>query len=334
MKQVIVTLISLFACAACSLAQPVTRLATPGTLTDSIKRAVLDRAALDYPLLRSAAVSTEVIANANTTADLQGKPLYTGRLGLIRERAEVNIPLAQWGQNRLHGTASIVNQHFDIHGVQDQDAGFPVKAMQFNKATLGLSLTYARHDSLFHRPVIFGATVEGYSDQLSSVEKLSALGFLLFPLHRSSTDVLTLGVAVIIDPASPIPVAPVVNYWHRFSGSSTELIIDLPTRLAARRRLTRNSWIELSSAISSTYSFYSLNQPPLPHEAGYTSFELKTGPSYEYRLGRKIVLGLYGGLFSTLDARLARRNADWKDYFIRNHTNTAPFVNFGVSLLP
>jgi hypothetical protein len=301
---------------------------------DSVKAVYLDNAAISYPLFRQASLSTEVIGNANTTGDLFGSPLYKGKVNLTREKANFNIPFIEWGKNNLVGSVSYLNQHYNVTQVQDYNPQVPVRDMNFNTQTIGLSLSYTRHDSLFNEPVIYNGTIASFTNQLSSVQKVSYLGALIFPIKHADNDAFKIGVVVIIDPSSFFPVLPYFSYWHKFEGSNTELFIDLPSRVALRKQLTPNSWLALSIEQTSTFSFFNINEPPLPQDAQNTLIELKTGPSYEYRVAKKVILGVYGGAFSTIDSRLSKRNADWKDYYVRNHTKAAPYLNFTVSFLP
>ncbi len=302
--------------------------------TDSTKMAYLEKIAIAYPLFRQAAISTEVIGNANTTADLFGTPLFKGKVSLTREKANFNIPLIEWGNNNLAGSVSYMNQHYNITQVQDYNAQVPVRDMNFNTQTIGFSLSYTRRDSLFNQPVIYNGTIAGFTNQLSSIQKVSYFGALIFPIKHADNSSFKIGVVVIIDPSSFFPVLPYFNYWHKFEGGNTELFIDLPSRVALRRQLTTNSWLTFSTEQTSTFSFFNINEPPLPQNAQNTLIELKTGPSYEYRVSKKVILGVYGGVFSTIDSRLSKHNVDWSNYYIRNHTGAAPYLNFTVSFLP
>jgi hypothetical protein len=301
---------------------------------DSARIAYLDKAALAYPIFRQGALSTEFIGQGNTSADLFGNRLYKGKVDLTREKANVNIPISRWGKNSLVGSFSYLDQHYNVSQVQAYNPDFPIRNMDFTKPTFGFSVTYTRHDSLFNRPVVYNLTPGIFSDQLSTVRKLNFIGSALFELKRTANDALLVGFAVIADPSSPIPVVPVVFYWHKFGQSHTELFVDLPTRVQLRSQLSKNSWLAFGSDLTNNFAFYSLNQPLLPQHVSYTSIELKTGPSYEYRLSKKIILGAYGGLFSTLDSRLFKGNDNWNNYIVRNHNSSVPFVNFTISFLP
>jgi len=300
---------------------------------DSIKAVYLDNAAISYPLFRQAAISTEVIGNANTTGDLFGNPLFKGKVNMTREKADFNLPFATWGKNSLVGSFSYINQNYNITQVRDYNTQVPIKDMNFNTQTIGFSLSYSRHDSLFNQPVIYSGTLASYTNQLSSIQKVGYLGTVVFPLKRTATNSFNIGLAVIVDPSSFFPVLPVFSYWHKYDNGN-ELFLDLPSRIALRRQLSPDSWVEVSTELASTFSFFSINEPPLPQDAQYTLIELKTGPSYEYRVAKKVILGVYGGFFSTVDSRFSKRNADWRNYYIRNHTGAAPYLNFTVSFLP
>jgi len=218
--------------------------------------AYLEKVAISYPLFRQAALSTEVIGNANTTGDLFGNPLYKGKVNMTREKADFNLPFAAWGKNSLVGSFSYINQHYNITQVQDYNAQVPVKNMNFNTRTLGFSLSYTRLDSLFNQPVIYSGTVASFTNQLSSIQKVSYVGAVIFPIKHSDNDVFKVGLVVIIDPSSFFPVLPLFSYWHKFEASNTELFIDLPSRIALRRQLTQNSWLTLSTEQTTTFFIF------------------------------------------------------------------------------
>lgn len=334
MKPITIILISLNLWAGAAWSQTTAKNNDTPAKTDSIKRAYLDKAAIAYPLLRQGAISTDVMGSRNNTANLYGNPLYKGKISMSREMANFNVPFSIWGNNSIVGSFSYLNQHYKLDQVQDFNPAYPVKDANFNRQTVGFSISYTHRDSLFSTPVIYSSTLTGITDQLSAIEKVSYLGAVVFPLKRSSNNAFTIGVAVILDRSTLLPVWPVFNYWHQFSDKQTELFVDLPTRISLRRTLTPRSWLSFGTALNSTYSFFSLNQPTLPQDVSSTQVELKTGASYEYRVTKKLMFSVAGGLFSTIDSRIAKRTDDWNVYFIRDNKSTTPYMNFTISFLP
>lgn len=302
---------------------------------DSLKAAFLDNYAMRYPILRQGAISTDVIGSANTNSLLYGNPLFKGKISIVREKANFNIPITRWGKNSVVASFNYINQHFDISHVQSFNPQFPVQDSKFSKAAVGFSVTYSRADSLFNKPVIYSGTVSGFTDQLSAIERVNYIGSIVFPLSRTATTSYSLGLVVIIDPSTPSPVLPVFSYWHKFQTSDLELYVDLPTRVSLRKQLSPKSWASFGTELGGTFSFLSLNnQSIVPQDDTYSTLELKTGPTFEYMVSKKIIFGVTGGMFSTLTSRVFKRNTSANDYFIRNNNSSAPFVNFTISFLP
>jgi hypothetical protein len=302
---------------------------------DSVKEAYLDGYAIRYPILRQGSISTDVIGSANTNSLLYGNPLFTGKVSIVREKANFNIPLTRWGKNSLVASINYINQHFDIDHVQSFNPRFPVQDSKFDKAAVGFSVSYSRADSLFNKAVIYSGTVSGFTDQLSAIQRVNYIGSIVFPLSHTATTSYTLGLVVIIDPSTPSPVLPVFSYWHKFQASDLELYVDLPTRISLRKQLSPKSWASFGTELGGTFSFLSLNnQSIVPQDDTYSTLELKTGPTFEYMVSKKIIFGVTGGMFSTLTSRVFKRNTSANDYFIRNNNSSTPFVNFTISFLP
>ncbi|MGY0034858.1 hypothetical protein [Pedobacter sp. NJ-S-72] len=48
----------------------------------------------------------------------------------------------------------------------------------------------------------------------------------------------------------------------------------------------------------------SFNQPSMPRDAVHSTTELKTGPTFEYKVSKKFLFGVSAGLFTTLSSRI------------------------------
>jgi len=310
-----------------------TKPTTSEAKSDSLKNAYITDAALKYPIFRQAYLSTDVMGTGNTNAFLYGDPLFKGKIKIVREQGNFNVPLTAWGKNSLVGSVSFQNQHFDITPTQNYNAQFPIKYANIDKAVVGFALTYTRKDSLFDLPVIYNGTVSGYTDQASAIKKVNYQGTVTFPLKHTENTSLSLGVVVIIDPSTPSPVLPVFYYWHKYD-NDLELFVDIPTRISLRKQITENTWASFSSQLSGSFLFFNLDEPSVPQNDTYATFELKTGPSFEYLVSKKVILGVSGGIFSTLTSKDFKQNTNPNDYFIKNNNSSVPYVNFTISFLP
>jgi hypothetical protein len=300
---------------------------------DSLKEAYWDDVALKYPIFRQGFLSTDIIGSGNTEAYLHGNPLFKGKINIVREQGNFNIPLTYWGKNSLVASVNFQNQHFDVNPTQVYNPQFPFKDMSIDKGIVGFALTYTRRDSLFNLPVVYNGTVAGFTDDYSSVKKINYQGTITFPFRHTANSSMSLGLAVIIDPSTPSPVLPVFYYWHKYD-NNLELFIDIPTRISLRKQLSSNTWASFGTQMSGSFVFFNIDEPALPQNDTYSTFELKTGPTFEYLVSKKIVLGVSGGLFSTLTSKEFKQNTNPNDYFGKNNNSSVPYVNFTVSFLP
>lgn len=302
--------------------------------TDSIQAFYINEAAMRYPLLRQAAVSTEFTGNANVKSELNGNNFYEGKVKITKVRSHFNLPIAQIGKNTFNGSVSILQQHFDMSGGTSTNPALPALNNSFNKSSVGLSASFFRADSLFNRPVYYSASISGFTDEASSIKRVTYTGAVIFPLKRTPNTTLSLGLIALIDPSSPIPASIYISYWHKFAESKLELIADLPTRLALRKQLSARSWITLGSELGGSSLFFDFKNTILPADAMYTTLEIKSGSTFEYRVTKKLILGLSGGILSTATSRFFERNEKPNDYFIKNKIGSVPYMNFSVSFLP
>jgi hypothetical protein len=130
---------------------------------------------------------------------------------------------------------------------------------------------------------------------------------------------------------------PYIRYWHRFQASNTDLIIDIPRRMAVRQQLAGKTWLTLGSEVSGTVSFFDFdqyNQANFPQKNIYSTTELRTRLSFEWLVFRYFVLGSSVGFFSTENAQMFDRTKSPSDYYLSGTYRSAPYVNCTLSVLP
>ncbi|HEY0176885.1 MAG TPA: hypothetical protein VGC08_10935 [Pedobacter sp.] len=332
MKKVTLIFICLFLSLGVTFGQSVKEVPSK-EMADSIKMVYLSAAAIGYPILRQGFVSTDILGNGNIDAKLHGNEFFKAKASNTRVRSLFNIPLKEWGNNNITATLTYDQEHYNLTSVTSFNPQIPVSNTNFNKSTVGFTATYVHTDSLFNHQVIYSASISGLTDQLSSIERIYYTGTVTFPLKRTATTAYMVGAAVTIDRSSQFPFLPFFSYWHKFKTQDLELFADLPSRVSLRKQLSSKSWLSLNTDLTGTFLFFDLNHP-LPQEANYSKIELKTGPSFEYLLTKKLILGVNGGMISTLSSRMFQRSEGSGDYFINSNNSTVPYVNFTISFLP
>lgn len=290
-------------------------------------------AALRFPLLRQGGVSKEFMGSKQVKSDLYGNPLAESDVNISRIRANFNLPVYSKGRNVIGASVGLVQQRIELNNTKSFNSEFPVNDQVIDKTTINLAAFFSTTMNVFNKPLTLSANVAGLTDQMFSTFRLNFIGVATMGLKRTATTAYSVGLIVLADPSSPVPIFPYFNYWHKFD-NNVELFFELPTRLALRKQLTKRAALSLGSELSGTTAFLNLKDSSLPQKNLFATLDLKTGPGFEYLVSKSIILGVSGGLFSTVNSRIYERSAKSDDYFISNKMGTTPYINFSISILP
>jgi len=303
-------------------------------MIDSIKMAMFSQYAESYPALRQGFLATDFIAGRIVTGELNGKDLYQGKMNIERIRSNFNIPLAQWGKNIITGTVSYQQIHFETNNVTSFSPSFPSTDQSVNKSTVGLTATFSRTDSIFNHPINYSGSVSGLTNEATSIKRVNYLGLIVVPISRSKYSSFTLGVVVMIDPSAVAPVIPIISYWHKFQASDLDIYVELPSRIALRKQLSKKAWATVGSELGGNIYFFDLNQPSLPQNNIYSTTDIRSGATFEYLVTKKLVLGVSGGLYTVASSRMFDHNDKPDQYFFRTSNGSSPYISFSISFLP
>jgi hypothetical protein len=300
---------------------------------DSMKRLMFEQAALRNPILRQVHISTDVITNGNIDSKLNDESLFKGKASTVRTTALFNVPVKSWGKNSISTSVSYFQQRLQITELQSFNPGLVSNNVVFNKSTVGITISFQRIDSLFGRPVFYMASASGVTNDVNSIKKISYLGTILFPLKQTASTRYSLGAVINIDPSLKIPAFLLFTYWHRFK-NDLELNFNLPSQATLRKGISNKLWATAGTSLGGSLAFFNINSPNLPNDANYTTIDLKTGLGIEYRLARKLIFGVNGGVLTPLSARAFDRNKTSSEHFLNNKLSNVPYVNFSFSVLP
>jgi hypothetical protein len=290
--------------------------------------------ALRYPSLRQVSVTADLFGSGHFESKLNGKDFASGKSRNARISSFFSVPISSWNGNVIGATIYHNEQFFDIQEADNQLANPRINIGNMSKSTLGLSLNFSRTDAIFHTPVIYSAVFTGLSDNLSAVRRFNFNGSIAFPLKRTADEYLSLGALLQIGPSAPVPVLPVINYFRKLNSSGLELILDLPQGASLKQALSRNAWIYVGTAANTYASFYASGDAALPKRFSYNTIEFKTGPGFEYLMGKYVVLGVSGGVNSIASARTMAKGSNYNDAFIKTTAKSTPYGEFRISLLP
>lgn len=303
-------------------------------MKDSVTMVYLRAAALRYPLLRQASVSTELIGHSAIDSRLYDKDFYKGNVQVARLKANVNIPVWQTSKNTISTSVSYMKQWMELGKGVSYNASLPVTDQQTNKSTSTFLLSYTHNDSLFNKPFLVSVSAAAITNQDFSTLRMNYFGTLGFTLKRTPVTNLIVGVAVILDPSSPVPASPFVSYSHRFTKPKLELYVDIPSRVSLRKELSSRASLAVGSQLGGNLFFFNIDNAFMPKQTIFTTLEIKSGATFEYLLGKHVVLGVSGGALSTLQSRLFEKSVKSNDYFLGNKMGTAPYANVSISVLP
>lgn len=295
------------------------------------KAAFMADRAWKNPSLRQAGISTDVYASGNIRSDLYGKSFFEGRIQTVRTNTYVNVPLLHIGKNRLFAGAAVCHQTIQLTEVVSRDDALPVQDRVIHNTLLNPTLNYTRLDSLFARPVIYSATASAVIDPNSGQARYAGTGMVMVTVRRTKKATLSVGLIGLFDPAAPVPVIPMVSYLHRFK-PGVELNLS-PMGLALRKELDPINSLTLSSTIGSNLALFRRDVVNLPIEKVYTTFEMRSGLTYEHLFNRKVVATVSAGASAMFTSKVFTGNAS-RDPFIKNAQSATPYVRLGVSFLP
>lgn len=303
-------------------------------IADSIKSERMTKAAIMNPILRQVTMSGDVMGESKFHTDMNGKRILDGKMLQYRTASLFNIPVLRWNKNTFNVSVLTLQQIAHFSDVTSGTSPVSKELLNYNKLTVGVSASYSRVDSLFGLPVYYTAAVSGTSNDVKSVKKMSYLAGAVFTVKQTRSTRISLGGMVNIDPSLSIPFLPVIGYWHQFN-NGLELDINLPSRFALKKQYGQRFWVSAGTSITGNISFFN-NQTysGIPADVNYTSMELKTGLGMEYLIGKKIMVGVNGGLFSNIKSKAFDKDKTVKDYFIQSSFSAVPYVSFSVSVLP
>lgn len=305
-------------------------------IIDSIILARVSEIAKAYPMLRQISVSNDLVLKRRSSTDFNKEKVFSSKLLTNRTRANINLPVFAKNRNVFNVSLNYsyqFQQYGNVEPVNTQGtAAEGDKELSTN--TYGFGLSYVRNDSLFHLPVVYSLTVAGVTATSGAIQKMSYMANVMFNLKRTPVTSLSLGAIIIIDPSLTMPFIPVLSYYRRLQSSQLELLIDMPQRAILRKQFNKKSWITLGTEVANSVSFLDLGRYSLPTTTNYSTFELKNGLNFEYEIAPKVVAGIGGGIFTTVSSRMFKATGRSNEYFIRDRTKPAPYLNISISFLP
>ena len=256
-----------------------------------------------------------------------------GKIKIERISTFFNSPAVKWKGNSLSASIYYTYTSIELKDVINQLPNTQLEALTTNQSTFDLALNYSRSDKVFNHPIIYSLVARGISDGFNSFRRFNLNGSFTLPIKKTENTSFSVGLLVLIDPSSAIPVEPIVSYYHKFNSSRIELIVDLPNGVNLKKQLGEKAWVTIGSNQHSYTTFYDHRNDFLDGKVSYNTIELKSGAAFEYLFAKNIMLRVGGGLNSYLASRVFKDGENYSSAFLRSKNKSAPYVNIGLSLL-
>lgn len=289
--------------------------------------------AIRYPSLRQFNVAVNSYGYSDFTSKLDDNNFASGRIKTERISSFYNTPALKWKSNSLSATINYTYTATELKDITNEMPDEQLMPLTSNKSTIDLALNYSRSDSIFNHPIIYSVVVRGISDNLNSVRRFNFNGSFSLPIKRTANTSFSVGLLVLIDPSSPVPVEPIINYYHKFVSSGLELIVDIPTGINLKKQIAKNAWVMIGSNQSSYSIFYDKNNTYLDGKISYNTIELKSGPAFEYLFAKNVMLSVGGGFNSFFSSKIFNDGEKYSNASIVGDNKSTPYVNVNLSLL-
>ncbi|WP_149695609.1 hypothetical protein [Chitinophaga sp. CF418] len=286
-----------------------------------------------YPGLRKFTISLSSFGYSDFDVKLDDRDFASGKIKTERISTFFNSPAIKWKGNSLSASIYYTYTSTMLKNISNKLPEVQLTPLTSDKSTFDLALNYSRSDKIFDHPIVYSLVARGITDGVNSFRRLNLNGSINLPLKKTENTTFSVGLLVLIDQSSPIPVEPIVNYYHKFVSSGLELIVDLPTGVNLKKQVAKNAWVSAGSNQHSYTIFYDRHNAFLDGKVSYNTIELKNGAAFEYLFAKNIMLTLDGGLNSFLSARLFKDGENYNNASIASGNKSVPYVNVGLSLL-
>ncbi len=302
---------------------------------DSLKMAYLEDMALKNPLMRQVKISTEYIPGRDINTSLNNEDFLTGKAQIIRNSFFFRLPLLTFKNNSFNLSLGSFNQHVSLTEIKMHNPDFTFDDNFLSKTTVNVSLGYTTRTTIFGKPALINTAITGLIKPDFSESVLSGTGVVLLNLKRNKQTSLSVGGAVSISPNSKVPAFLLVSYEHHFVAPDLLLTLNLPYRAILRKPVAGKSSISFVNELSGTFAFYNIRNSYVPERSRYGTSEVKSGFTFEHRIGKKFVFGASCGALYTTSSKMKESSSYWgNSYFIKNENTLDPYFNISVSVLP
>lgn len=271
---------------------------------------------------------------ANFDSQLFGQDYQSGKVAnYTKLRLTTNLPIIKKPKWAVTGTLIYKYNSLHFEDIENKmNPQIPIHDYKEDFHYFSGTLNYTYFSKLFNKPFIINGSLT-YDGSDKAGGRLKGLVGGTFVLKRTKHTKMSLGGIVFIDPAAPIPAAPIFAVEHQFRNSAWTMDLILPQRLLFKRKLLKNGRISIGSELGGD-NFYVSNTSFGPNSMyDFRQMELKTGIIYEYSV-KDVIFSFKGGMSNMFQDQLIEKGKLSKDYIFELNRKASGYFMFGVSYNP
>ena len=294
---------------------------------DSIPNKVIAFVTDKFPQARDLNIEFTQVTPYKFSPELYGNDLPENKIKSFQQvKANANVYFIK---NRKWLLSASLNYRFTSINAENKINLFSEENMSkvnFHYHSEAVNVTH--FTKLFNKIAIFSATasVDG-SDQ--HFERIRGMVTGSLVLKANAKTKMTLGVAVLIDPSTPIPALPIFTYEHKFDNGWVADII-LPKKVLVRKDIFSNGRISFGTEMDNT-SFYLY---PSGKTYEFRQLEINSGAIYEHNLGGNFIGTLKTGIRATPASRIFEKKESPNDFIFDANAKPSFYFNVGISYNP
>jgi len=265
---------------------------------------------------------------------LLGDDFISGRIkNKSKLNIAANIPVIMKPKWNITASASYKYEHAELEQVKDF-SGAP--QTYYNGSNdfhyLSAAVSFTGFTTLFKKMFIYNASfiADGTEKDAQRIK-----GFVggTFVLKANAKTKITAGLIVLIDPASPVPAAPVFTLEHKFNNGWIADII-LPQRLFLKHNVFENGRISIGTELIADGFYLNSSAPGFAKVYDYRQLELRSGVTYEHWFGDGLIGTAKVGLANVFNSRITERGESTNDYIFSTNQDGTGYFSLGFSYDP
>ncbi|TRW26655.1 hypothetical protein FMM05_04565 [Flavobacterium zepuense] len=257
--------------------------------------------------------------------------------GRIKNQSKLNIaanlPVIMKPKWNVTASAAYKYEHADIDQVVGlNDLGQSFSNHSYDRHYISGALSFTYFSTLFKKPFIYNASVITDGDERAAQRIKGFVGGTIVVKANAKTKI-AVGAIVLIDPASPVPAAPVFTLEHKFN-SGWIIDIILPQRAFIKHDIFTNGRLYLGTELIADGFYLNSTQPGFAKVYDYRQLETRSGATYEHWFGDGLIGTFKVGLANVFNSRVTERGESTNDYILSTTQNGTGYFSVGFSYNP